>query len=205
MNSTHVLLVRSAVLTLVCLALIPNVEGAAQGDAIVRIVPSESKIWRGQTTTVDVQVEQISGLYGIELHLRFDPTVLQVVDAFPDAEGVQVEPGAFPKPDFVVQNKVDNTAGTIDYAATQIPPTLPAEGAGTALRVTLVARRAQETTIEFRQFLLADNAGRNIPAVEQSALIQVRDYTPWVSAAVVGAAALIAGGIGFAYSQRKRE
>ncbi len=73
-------------------------------------------------------------LRGAEVHLSFDPTLVQIVDADDDpTNGVQlmVADALFDGTLQVGQNLVDNTAGTIDFALTQIngTPVLDASAA----------------------------------------------------------------------------
>ena len=89
----------------------------------------------GQTAPLSVAVTDVQGLYGLEIHLRFDPAVVQVADADPGKEGIQVAAGDFLSADFVAQNRVDNQAGTIDYAVTQVNPKEPRSGSGTLLLI----------------------------------------------------------------------
>lgn len=61
-------------------------------------------------------------LRGVEVHLSFDPTLIQVVDADDDPDnGVQlmVESALFDGTLHLGQNLVDNATGTIDFALTQ--------------------------------------------------------------------------------------
>ena len=62
----------------------------------------------GQTAPLSVAVTDVQDLYGMELHLRFDPAVVQVADADPGKDGIQVAAGDFLSADFVAQNQADN-------------------------------------------------------------------------------------------------
>ncbi len=50
-------------------------------DPVVKITPAATTIDVGQTVTIYVDVTGISNLFAVELHLSFDPAVLEVVDA----------------------------------------------------------------------------------------------------------------------------
>ena len=76
------------------------------------------------------------------MRAKFDPAVLEVVDANPAQDGVQIVPGSFLKPDFVVRSLADNAAGTIWYASTQVSPTLPVSGTGVLFSAVLRAKVA---------------------------------------------------------------
>jgi hypothetical protein len=172
---------------------------AAQSQAVVRIVPQTLKIRVGEAATVDLTVEQVSELFGAQIHLTFDPEVLEVVDADPSVEGIQVEPGTLPTPDFVVQNMADNQAGTVDYALTQLKPSEPRTGNGLLARVTFRGKRAASTQILLEQFMLADVEGKAIEALPQHAQVRVTNRSTWLVIGVAGAAVLLlaGGGIGF--------
>jgi hypothetical protein len=175
-----------------------------QPGAVLHTSPQTAQLRVGDTTTMDVMLADVHGLYGVEIHLAFDPVALEVVDAAPDTEGVQIEPGTLPVPDFVVLNEVDNGAGTIDYAVTQLPPSDPGEGSGVVARVTFRAKRPSVSSVGFEQFLLADTIGGNIDARSQDGQIKVQSRSQWMFYAAAGATlALAVGGIGYLAIRRK--
>jgi hypothetical protein len=177
---------------------------AAQSQTVLRIVPQTLKIRVGEVATVDLTVEQVSDLFGAQVHLTFDPAVLEVVDADTSEEGIQVEPGTLPTPDFVVQNIADNQAGTIDYALTQLKPSEPRSGDGLLARVTFRGKKAASTQILLEQFMLADVEGKAIEALPQHAQVRVMNRSTWIMIGVAGAAVLLlaGGGIGFAIKRK---
>jgi hypothetical protein len=48
------------------------------------------------TVTVDVMVGDIESLYGAQVELTFDPTLVEVVDADGFTPGIQIEQGSPP-------------------------------------------------------------------------------------------------------------
>jgi hypothetical protein len=173
-------------------------------QALVYVSPPDLRIRIGQQTTIELTVDQVSGIYGAEVHLRFDPEVLQVVDADPDQAGTQLELGTLPSPDFVVQNRADNSTGTIDYAVTQLPPNQPGEGQGVIARITFEALQPAVSPVQFESFVLADTEGKNIAAVSQDGQIQVSNTSTWVLGAAIGVPlSLLAIGIGWILNKRK--
>ena len=60
---------------------------------------------------IAIVIENVRDLYGIEFHLTFDPNVIQVEDANPAREGVQIEPAAWLQDGFVAVNRADNSRG----------------------------------------------------------------------------------------------
>ncbi|MFN2130523.1 MAG: cohesin domain-containing protein [Anaerolineae bacterium] len=177
---------------------------AAQSQTVLRIVPQTLKIRVGEVATVDLTVEQVSDLFGAQVHLTFDPAVLEVVDADTSEEGIQIEPGTLPTPDFVVQNVANNQAGTIDYALTQLKPSEPRSGDGLLARVTFRGKKAASTQILLEQFMLADVEGKAIEALPQNAQVRVMNRSTWIMIGVAGAAVLLlaGGGIGFAIRRK---
>jgi hypothetical protein len=182
-----------------------DLRNVAQPQAMLKIAPQTLKVRVGQKTTVDLAIDQVSELYGAQIQLRFDPEVLEVVDANLEQEGIQIEPGSFPIPDFVVQNTANNQTGIVDYAATQLPPNKPASGTGVIARITFQAKKAATSQIQFGQFLLADTKGSNIQAIPQHGQVRVLSNTGWLVFVAVGLTLLlgIGGGVGLSLIKRK--
>lgn len=177
---------------------------AAQPQTVVKIVPQTLKLRVGERAIVDLQIEQVAELFGAEVHLSFDPEVLEVIDADPAEDGIQIEPGTMPAPDFVVQNAADNQMGTVDYALTQLKPSEPRSGNGLLARVTFRGKRAASSQILLDQFVLADIEGTAIEATPQHAQVRVMDRSTWVLIAAAGAIVLLlaGGGIGFVVKRK---
>ena len=148
---------------------------AMQGGTSVIISPASTAIDIGTTTTVEVQVQNVTGLYGVDIRLSFDPAKLEVVDANPGVAGVQIEPGPFldVNQGFVAQNSADNAAGRINYAMTLLNPASPVDGSGTLMRITFRAKAEGESVISFLSALLSDRPGMQIPATTVPGTITV--------------------------------
>ncbi len=146
--------------------------GLAQ-DTTVIIAPSSIEIALGATTTVDIRIENVNDLYGAEVHLTFDPALLEVVDADSGAAGVQIQPGTFPSPDYPAQNSVDQAAGKIDFAVTQMSPRDPVSGSGVLATVTFRGKAAGTSALNFTGAILANRDGESIGTATQSGSITV--------------------------------
>lgn len=179
--------------------------GFVELQTVLKVMPQTRQARVGEDVTVELRLEQVAELYGTEIHLTFDPNVVQVVDADSTQEGVQIEPGVFPRPDFVVQNAADNQLGQVDYALTQLPPTEPGKGDGVVARITFRAQKAGMSQIYLERFMLANTRGESIQAVPQHGQIRVTGSSTWLFAAVAGVAALliVGGSIGFVLTKRK--
>jgi hypothetical protein len=145
----------------------PSPAATSPGGTVVRVAPASQQIEGGQTTTAEIRVENVAGLWGAEIQLRFNPALLQVQDADPGAEGVQIQPGSFPSPDFVAVNEVDNAAGIVNYAVAQLAPREPASGGGLLASVTFqgVSRGTSDLTLSVVK--LSTNQGQPILATAQ--------------------------------------
>ncbi|HID63373.1 MAG TPA: hypothetical protein EYP49_11635 [Anaerolineae bacterium] len=101
---------------------------AGPGDPDTTITVTDATLECGSTATSQVLATVVNQaldpkeVRGVEVHLTFDPTLLQVVDADGDpGNGVQlaVESGLFDGDLRIGQNLADNAAGTIVFAVAQ--------------------------------------------------------------------------------------
>jgi hypothetical protein len=102
---------------------------AAPTAALLWLDPVEAIAVTGSSTIVDLELSDISNVFGIEVYMAFDPSILSVV-------GEQVTEGTCPTPDFTVANTADNVLGTIEYATTQL--SLPSCDGGTVASIELL-------------------------------------------------------------------
>ena len=138
---------------------------AAQADlAWVRPELPTYEIEPDSTITVPIYLENAADVYAIDVRASFDPFLVEVVDADPDQDGVQIEPGQIPQPDLVVIQDVDTQAGTIHYVMTQINPTPPAHGDGVLFIIHFRGRgTAAETFLRIDQVEMSDRSGLLLP------------------------------------------
>jgi hypothetical protein len=147
---------------------------SAQGqDAVVRTDPAVIEVAVDQTATVTFVLADAQDAYGIDVHATFDPKMVEVVDADPGKDGVQITPGDFLRPDFVARNVADNEKGTLRYALTQVNPTEPATGTGVLFTVQLRGKAAGETALTLAPVELADREGRLLPATVEGGTLRV--------------------------------
>lgn len=140
---------------------------------IVRFDPATPTLAVGQVIAVNVWVDDVTNLAGVELHMSYTPAILEVQDANPSLDGVQIAAGSFLKPDFVVQNQADPTQGRIDFAVLQLPPSLPVSGSGALATITFKAKAAGASPLTFNIVNLAGGQGTVIPAVLQNGQVTV--------------------------------
>jgi LysM repeat protein len=133
------------------------------GVTVAGIDPVWQRIGPEGTTEVAIRIENVTRLYGAEVHLIFDPNYLEIQDADPDKPGVQLQTGSFPASDFVVQNQADNVQGTVDYAVTQLAPREPVDGGGVLATITVKTKGEGTSRLAFTGAKLANPDGQQIP------------------------------------------
>ena len=159
-----------------CLSASPRLGSpAASADGpTVSIDPAQASVVPGETVDVTVVIADASGLYSAYVHLTFDPTLLEVVDADGSWQGVQVFPGTFPGPSEgpgdVTTNAVDNAAGTIDYDFTLLDPAPAVSGTGVLARIRFRGKATGESAITLEQADLWDALKQGIAATSVDGL-----------------------------------
>lgn len=145
----------------------------AQGTAVVSFNPSSTTVAVGSTVNVTVRVDGVSNLRGVEVHITFDPALLEIVDTDSTRAGVQIALGPFLSPDYPVQNDADLTAGHLDFAYSQLPPSVPVSGSGVLATITFRGRAAGTSALSFTSVILADAAAAPIPSTTQNGQLTV--------------------------------
>jgi hypothetical protein len=156
------------------LSLIPVSYAQSPETAVVRAVPETVQVPEDGQVNVIIEIQEIEALYAFDLLLTFDPDVIQVVDADPDLDGVQIHYGLFLDPGFVLRNEANNQTGTINFALTQLSPSSPKSGSGNLVVITfqgLASGSSSSLTIEETKFVRQD--GSSIEVSTQQGEIQV--------------------------------
>jgi hypothetical protein len=146
---------------------------APNEPAVVRPDPLVFEVGLGEVKTLNILLENANSVYGIELYGQFDAQAVEVVDANPGKNLVQMAPGTIPKPDFVVRNLANNTTGTFEYATTQLSPTLPMSGNGVVVSIQVRGKRLGESTFTISPVIVADIDGTTLPVTIQNGMIEV--------------------------------
>jgi hypothetical protein len=131
-------------------------------------------VGEGGTTAVEVRVENVQDLYGLDVRLSFDPAVVEVADADPVADGIQAQPGDLLSVDFVLRNEADNEEGTIWFALTQTNPSPEVSGSGVAFIITFVGKDAGSSSpASITYAKIVERNGEKIPASTEDGEVQV--------------------------------
>ncbi len=147
--------------------------GVATTNTVVRLQPTAQQLNVGDLGNLQIWVDNVTNLFGVEIAVQFDPRYIQVQDADPATDGVQIQPGTFPAPNFVQAKLADNTAGLISYVVSQTSPTLPVTGSGVIATFTFKAVAQGVSNLTFITVKLADPNGQAIQTTAQAGQVTV--------------------------------
>src|SRR6266496_5271919 len=172
------LAIRVLILVIILVASLTGAPAFAQGAATVRVDPATSSIQVNNSANVSIKVDNIANFTAFEIHLSFNPAVLEVTG---------MTNGGFVAADFTAQNTFDNAAGTIDYAIAQMNRA-PAQGSGMLLNISFHAKAGGTSTLTTRAtpaaptgLLLSDQNGTAIQASWTPGTINVGTATPIIN------------------------
>ncbi len=124
----------------------------------IGLEPSHLELSTGQVVTVQVMIYNVINLYGFELHMGFNPSVMRILDRDASRAGVNVTLGDFLVPDYVPVNACDNVAGKLDVGVLQLGR-VPRSGSGCLITITLEAIGPGDATLSFNEVKLSDSGG----------------------------------------------
>ena len=128
----------------------------------------------GDTFTVHVNAEKVTGLAGWQFDLTFDSDVL---------EAIEVKEGGFLKrgggTTFFQKGTIDNTIGEITGVSSALISKNGVTGAGNLLSVVFSAKAAGNSQVALRNFQLGSNTGDVIPAGVRDFTITVASGPKW--------------------------
>ncbi|HOT92874.1 MAG TPA: LysM peptidoglycan-binding domain-containing protein [Anaerolineae bacterium] len=143
----------------------------AQNAPTVKIVPAEATLQVGQTIELTVQVENITNLSSANLYITFDPDLLEVVDADPDAPETQIAAGDLLSPDYVPTNKAVD--GMITYEVQQGSPHPPVSGSGALARITFRAKASGTSIVMLEDVFLSNANGEGLLSTLQNSTLTI--------------------------------
>ncbi len=167
---------------------------AAQAAATVRLEPPSAALELNGSATFQIIIDNVTDLVGADVTLQFNPAILQVQDADSGQEGVQIQPGAFPNPEFVVRNVVTNTVGIINYTVSDLAPFQPVSGSGVLATINFQGVGQGNTDINITEAILVNSQIQSILVTTQAALVAVGQGTalpPTATLSVPATATLI--------------
>ena len=160
--------------SLFCVIIISGTQATAKSRLSIQ---TPAAVLPGKPFKVDLLIKDIQPVYGVELALRFDPDILEVIDADTEEPDIQVEAGKFfdiRQNHFVLQNKANNTEGAIGYAMSLLNPAPAAQGEGTLARITFKGKTTGKTAISIAKAKFGTRDGKAIiPEIEIPEHIQL--------------------------------
>jgi LysM repeat protein len=120
----------------------------------------------GESSQVEVWLDNVQPLSSVELHIGFDPRYLRVEDADPSTEGVQIGAGELLVPSQAVRNEADHSAGLITYRVEGTSHD-PASGSGVVASFAVKALAEGGSPLSFRLADLRDPEGTLLSVPEQ--------------------------------------
>ena len=160
--------------SLTCLVFISFGTAAAQAADPAEVgIFEDIEIAPGSRVEIPIAVRDVEALYAVDISLTFNPEILQVEDANPNQDGVQLALGTFLDAGLVLFNTADNDAGTIRFAMTQVNPSEGKSGEGVLLVLYVRAVAEGESQIEVDTVELASRVGEAIPGTGVGASVVV--------------------------------
>lgn len=102
---------------------------------------SDPHIKTGSEFYVDVMVEGLPEVYGVQLTLNYDAKSITLIDQGTKAKGAALEQGHFldEKHLYTLRNQADSQKGQIQYIVSQVAPAKSAVGSGRLARLYFTA------------------------------------------------------------------
>jgi len=168
---THIIsIVVLSLVFLTCSAMAQDAE-----ETRLRLSVENVTVAVGQELTVDILVENAPLIYGADVRLTFDPTMLAVIDADESQTEIQVTLGSFldSAQSFVLQHEVNNEAGVIDYALALLNPAPAVQGNGLLAQVTFLGKAEGQTVISITEGLFGTRSGQRIVPVSTGTAVHI--------------------------------
>lgn len=140
----------------------------SSGAAALSIVPSTQSVLINASGTVTVRVDNPKDLWGIDLKLTYNPSLVTCPSA--------PVKGTVPQPDIVANDACAN--GLAQYAVTSRAPTAPSNTSGTVFQLTFQCVQAGTAQLNFQSNKLVDRDGRDLPVTVTNAQITCQTTQP---------------------------
>jgi hypothetical protein len=134
----------------------------------------------GETRQVQIVLENVDGINEIEIHVRFEPRYINIADADPATDGIQIQAGEIPQPAQVLENEAKNDAGFLIYHVAQEPGS-SARGSGIVATFTVQAMNEGGSPLSFTIAKWKDASGEQMPDLDGNdgrVIIGLSDATP---------------------------
>ena len=140
---------------------------------VVKVVPETVQPRSGKDFTVQVAVEDVLNLYGLDVQMSWNTQFLTYVN---HTARIPVEfhsDGILHEPVNMIFDDVDTGAGTIRVAYVSMAPAPPFDGNGTVFEITFHAKTNGTCVLEIFSSMLADDFGNPIPHNIKNGTIEI--------------------------------
>jgi Cohesin domain/PEP-CTERM motif len=134
---------------------------------IISVQPDLSTVSLGSSFFLDINIADVSDLFGFQFDLFYDPAMLTATDI--------VNGGFFADGDsFFIPGAIDDLLGTIAFtASTLLGPIVGVDGSGTLARVSFKAKSSGTSAVGLTSVLLLDSGLSEIAADAQGGSVKV--------------------------------
>jgi len=142
-------------------------------SVVVKVVPEIVQPKSGEDFTVQVAVEDVQNLYGLDVQMSWNTQFLAYVN---HTARIPVEfhsDGILHEPVIMVKDEVDTGAGTYLVAYASMAPAPPFDGNGTVFEMTFHARTNGTCILKIFSSALADDSGNPIPHNVKNGTIEI--------------------------------
>jgi len=140
----------------------------------VRISPVFQEVLAGVEGVADIYIHDADSIYSASVRLSYAPGVIEILDADPAAEGVQVAPGDIfaGKSWYAVENEVSGGELAYGVALSRDDPA-GASGGVLLARIHFRALQPGDSALAFLEVVLGDKSGLSLPAQVIPGLVRV--------------------------------
>jgi general secretion pathway protein D len=146
----------------------PPAQGQPAQAVRVRFEPATAALKPGDTTTINVVVENVQDLFSIPMLLQYNPAVISVEEV---RNGGFLSGGT---QDIAIVQRVDKERGQAIVSATRQPNTPGVSGSGTLLGIVIKAVAPGTSSLSILQVNARDSQQKSIPLVSSEATIRVQ-------------------------------
>jgi hypothetical protein len=161
----------------------------------------------GDEFSIEVQLDAAPRLYGYDVRVQFDPSVVEVIDMDDSQSGVQLGKGTFfaqPETTFLLLNEGDNETGAAGFAMVLVNPAPAVAGSGMLFTIPMRAIGNGEVGLVVTDSTLATKEIEHVPHVVESAEIQIGQFnTLWIGL-IAGLLLLMLAAAALFYHQKQR-
>ncbi len=152
---------------------------SAQGQGMTEFGVFEAvEIAPGEPIQVPINIRNVRDMYAIDFTLKFDPNIVQVVDADPSIDGIQSALGDFLDPGLLLFNNANNELGTIHFVMSQYNPSKPKSGDGIILIVSFIGVAEGESPLLIDNVTLSSGQATEIEVQVVNSTLKVLEGAP---------------------------